>query len=79
MEKALDYILRKFPEHSAKIIDLFRRDEDFRILCEDYQNIMLEIEKCRLDAVKDRETEREFLHANLELEKEIIRYLETNQ
>ena len=77
--KAYEYLLVKYPDHSDKIIDLYRKDEEFRILCEDYQNIMLEIEKCRLNAVKDREIEREFLHANMELEKEIIHYLEVNQ
>ena len=77
--KAYEYLLVKYPDHSAKIIDLYRKDEEFRILCEDYQNIIMEIEKCRLNVIKDREIEREFLHANLQLEKEIIRYLETDQ
>ena len=77
MTKVLEYILGKFPDHSAKIIDLFNKDEDFRILCEDYVTSMQEAEGKRLNVIKDREIEREYLHVNIELEKEIIHVLET--
>ena len=79
MTKELVYILGKFPERSDKIIDLYNRDEDFRTLCEDYVTSIQAAEECRLNAIKDRKIEREFLHVNLELEKEIIHLLETYQ
>jgi len=77
--KAYEYLLIKYPAHRTKIIDLYGKYEDFRILCEDYLNIVQEIEKCRENVIKDREIEIEFLRANLELEKEIILFLEKNQ
>ena len=79
MTKELVYILGKFPDHADKIIDLYNKDEDFRILCEDYITSIHAAEERRLNAIQDRKIEREFLHVNLELEKEIIHLLELNQ
>ena len=79
MTKVLEYILGKFPDHSAKIIDLFNNDEDFRTLCDDYMSSMQAVEERRLNVIKDREIEREFLHVNIELEKEIVHLLESYQ
>ena len=79
MTKELVYILGKFPDHGDKIIDLYNKDEDFRILCEDYITSIQAAEERRLNAIMDRKIEREFLHVNVELEKEIIHLLETYQ
>ena len=35
MTIALEHVLAKFPDHSVKIIELYDKDEEFRILCED--------------------------------------------
>jgi hypothetical protein len=74
--KALEYMLAKYPDHNAKIIDLYSKDEDFRILCEDYLTIAQSIEKCRLNVIKDKEYKNEFVQVYLDLEKEIIHLLE---
>ena len=76
MRKVLEYILLKFPDHRYKIIDLYHKDEDFRLLCEDYLSSIQALEKCREHVFKDREFENEFLEVNLELEKEIIHLIQ---
>ena len=78
MRKAFDHILTKFPDHRAKIIELYRKDEDFRILCDDYLTSVQTIEEYRLKTLSDKEYESEFLRIYLDLEKEIIRLLETH-
>jgi hypothetical protein len=75
MRKALDYIVRKFPDHSSKIIGLYNRDDDFRILCEDYLSSIQALEECRLNVIKDKGIENEFSQVHLELEKEIIQLM----
>ncbi len=70
-------MLAKFPDHKTKIINLYKNDEDFRILCEDYLTSAHALEQYRLNAIKDREFENEFSQVYLELEKEIIHLLET--
>jgi hypothetical protein len=75
MRKALEFILSKFPDHRAKIIELYNKDEDFRILCEDYLASTMTIEECRQNMIDEREFENEFLQVNLDLEKEIIHLL----
>lgn len=75
MTKVLEYIIGKFPDQSSKIIDLYSRNEDFRILCEDYMTSMYEVEERRLNVIKNREVEQEFLKVYMELEKEIIHVL----
>ena len=72
MEKELDYVLRKFPDHTAIMIDLYCTDEDFRILCGDYLTSVQTIEECRLKVLKDRTVENEYLQVALDLEKEIL-------
>ncbi len=77
MRKGLDYILKKLPAHSAEIIELYNKDVDFRILCEDYLASGQALEECRLNVIKDKEFENEFLELYLELEKEISHLLGT--
>ena len=76
MGKALEHILMKYPEHSAVIIDLFRKEEDFRILCEDFLANIESLGECKLNMAKDIELESELLQLNLDLEKEIFRLLQ---
>ncbi len=71
MRKALDHVLGILPDRSAKIIELYNRDEDFRILCEDYLATTQALEETRKNVIKDKEIENEFLEVHLELEKEI--------
>jgi hypothetical protein len=75
MEKALEYILRKYPDHSDSMIDLYSTDDDFRILCEDYLTTVSTLEESRLKVLNDRTLENEFLQLSLELEKEIFHLL----
>jgi len=75
MGKAFEFIVSKFPDQRATITELYTKDEDFRILCEDYLASIETLEECRQDMIKDREFENEFLQVNLDLEKEIIHLL----
>ena len=79
MRKVLDYILEKFPDQRPKIIDLYNNDDDFRSLCGDYLTTTETLEECRLNGIKDKKFENEFLRVHVELEKEIIHLLEMNQ
>ncbi|HUM48184.1 MAG TPA: hypothetical protein PLD84_14735 [Chitinophagales bacterium] len=75
MNKSLEYVLEKFPEHRFRIIDLYNVDEDFRMLCEDYLTSAEAIGEYRLHAIKDKGMENEFSQVYVELEKEIIHLL----
>lgn len=79
MRKVLEFILAKFPDHKHKIIELYNKEEDFRLLCEDYVSSVFGLEKCREEVFKDREFEGEFLEVNLELEKEIVHLLQKHR
>jgi len=69
-------MLTKYPDHSAKIIEIYSKDEDFRNLCEDFLDISLSLEKCRLNVIKGKEYKIEFEQVYIDLEKEIIHLLE---
>ena len=69
--KALEYVLNKYPDQSARVIELYSTDEDFRILCNDILATGEALEQCRQNALKDREYENEFLQVFLDLEKEV--------
>ena len=75
MNKALEYILEKYPDHRHKIMALYAADEDFRALCEDYLISTTSLEEYRNIAIKDREVESEYTQVCIELDKEIIQVL----
>lgn len=75
MRKALDYILGKWPDLNTKIIELYHKEADFRILCEDYMASAQGIEESRQNAMREKEVESEFSDVHLELENEISRLL----
>ncbi len=79
MTKALEYILAKFPDHGAKIIELFDKDEDFRILCDDYLTSMRTVEQFRTGIQKGNPFESEFMDLHHELEKEIREILNSDR
>lgn len=71
MTIALENVLERFPDHSIKIIDLYDKDEEFRVLCEDYLTSLKSIDQLRTGAIKTNPFEKEFMHLSLELEKEL--------
>ena len=75
MKKVFEHILSKFPEHQGRLTELYNRDEDFRILCEDYLTSVEALERGRQNSIKDKEFEREYLQVFFDLEKEILYYL----
>ena len=78
MQEALEYILSRYPDHRAKIVEIFNNDEDFRILCEDFYTSATALEGSRQSTIKNREVENEYSQVYVELEKEIIHLLETH-
>lgn len=76
MDKALEYILTKFPDHRAKIIDLYNTDEEFCSLCEDYLVSAQAIKDYRENVEKNTGFEIEFMQVYIELETEIVQLLE---
>jgi hypothetical protein len=79
MEKALEYIVNKFPDQATSTIDLYCIDEDFRVLCEDYLTSIQTIEASRLKVLTDRLVENEYIQVALELEKEILHFLQNKK
>ena len=75
MIKAYEFILSKFPDHRAKIMELYNQQEDFRTLCIDFLNTVQSLEECRKNSINDKEIEIEFSKLFVDLEREIIRSL----
>jgi len=77
MGRSLEYIVEKFPDHRATIINLYNKDEDFRTLCDDYLTSAEMLEKHRQNTIKDRQLKNDYSELYIELEKEIIHVLAT--
>jgi len=78
MDKSLEYILTKFPDHRSKIIDLYNSDSEFRSLCEDYQVSAQTIKQYRQNSELHTGFEMDFMQVYIELEMEIVQLLEVN-
>ena len=78
MTNALEYVLAKFPDHSVKIKDLYDKDEEFRMLCEDYLTSKQTLEQFRTGVIKFNPYEKEFMNLSRELEQELVKILNSS-
>ena len=79
MINALEHVLVKFPDHRVKITDLYDKDEEFRILCDDYLTSVQTLEQIRTGTKTTNPFENEFLDLNHELENELGKILNTER
>jgi hypothetical protein len=79
MTNALEHVLEKFPDRRVKIIELYDKDEEFRILCDDYLTSLRTLEQFRSRAVKSNPFEKEFMDLRNELEKELREILNSKR
>ena len=75
MNKNLDFILERFPEHRGKITDLFATNDNFRILCEDYLRCKSNLFKFSQNIKRDSRLKNEYKMLSLDLEQEVIQFL----
>jgi len=75
MQKELNNMLERFPEHKGKIFELFSSNEDFKSLCEDYWQCKNALYKYRNNVQEDARNENEYAGLSLDLEQEILRFL----
>jgi len=65
----------QFAEYTDTIEMLYRVDDDFKILCDDYVTSKMNVEKIRQKTSKDRSSESEYEQLSRDLEKEIVDYV----
>jgi len=70
---ALD--IEEFAEYKEVINRLYLIDEDFRALCDDYNMSKTHIEKFNVKSLEDKQRKIEYQQLSLELEKEILDYV----
>ncbi len=70
---ALD--IDEFAEYKEVINKLYLIDEDFRALCDDYSMSKTQIEKLSVKSLEDKQRKIEYQQLSLELEKEILDYV----
>jgi len=70
---ALD--IDEFAEYKEVINRLYLIDDDFRALCDDYSMSKMHIEKFNAKSLEDKQRKIEYQQLSLELEKEILDYV----
>lgn len=65
----------RFSQHLTAIETLYRTDEEFKSLCDDYLICQTNKEKYKGKSLKDQRMEAEYQVLSTELEREIIQYL----
>ena len=70
---ALD--IDEFAEYKEVISRLYVIDDDFRALCDDYSMSKTHIEKFDVKSLEDKQRKIEYQQLSLELEKEILDYV----
>lgn len=75
MTKELDHMIQKFPGYRGRLIELFRTNEDFRSLCDDYWQCDSKLIHLRQNTIKDTRAENSYALLFLDLEQEVMRFL----
>lgn len=75
MQKELDIILEHFPGFRGRIIELYQSNEDFKLLCEDYWQCRMALQKFREHLQEDTNTEKEYMRLCMDLEKDARKFL----
>jgi len=65
----------QFSEYIDIIKMLYREDDDFKTLCDDYNTSKSQLEKYKGKSIEDMRSELEYQQLSLDLEKEILDYI----
>jgi hypothetical protein len=71
LNEYLKAVKHKFPEEGARIEDLYKSDEDFRALCEDYFACLQFLNKFKNEVREKKYSFEEYKNMQEELEKEL--------
>jgi hypothetical protein len=75
MEKELDYMIERFPQYRARLMELFENNDDFRSLCDDYWQCNYNIFKLNGNVIKETRIENNYRMLSLNLEQEVMNFL----
>ena len=79
MEVEVIFMLNKFPAYRREILRAYLHDEDFQSLCEDYFAAAQSYENLHRKMIKDYKGELEYRELFVELEKEILDFLDSKE
>ena len=77
MSDDIIFMLSKFPTHRNLILNEYMNNEEFKSLCEDFYSTAQALENYREKMMNDVKNELEYRKVFRDLEKEIIRFLDT--
>ena len=75
MQKELDHILSHFPGYRGRIIELYSKNEEFKLFCEEYWQCRNTLLKFQEHLREDANAESEYHRLCQELEKDAMRFL----
>jgi DNA repair ATPase RecN len=76
LREHLNLIKQKFPEDQGRIENLYKTNEDFRALCEDYLSCIQHLKKFKKEFNQKQYTLEEYENMQKELEKELVDFLD---
>jgi hypothetical protein len=76
MDTKLEAILQRFPEYNETILQRIKENEDFESLCADYELCVDMLKALEKDAVQKHSKLEEYLEIKVELEQEVLKYLD---
>lgn len=79
MEVEVIFMLNKFPAYRKAILKAYMDDEEFKSLCQDYYSASQSYENLQRKIIKNYKGELEYRELFLELEKEIMEFLDSKK
>ena len=76
IESNLFYVVKRFPDRKKKILELFRKNQDFQTICDDYRRCLQALQRWNRSTSEEAPAcRKEYADLLQELELEILQVL----
>lgn len=77
MTEDIEFLISRFPTQKEKILEAYKRNGDFKSLCEDFYSSAILLQNQKKKIIKDKRQELEYQKLFLDLETELMDFLRT--
>ena len=79
MDEEIKFMISRYPAFKDKIIDAYKKSDEFKGLCDDFYSSSRILEGYREKVMKDINNELEYRKLFLDLESEILKFLSSQR
>ncbi len=79
MDEEIKFMISRYPAFRDKILSAYRNSDEFKGLCDDFYSSSKKLEDYKEKVIKGIQNELEYRKLFLDLESEVLKFLDTSQ